>query len=725
MLKTDNFFTSELSAYDEYSEPVQSESSSKVAHTQALTNSLGAELSPELKLHADNPIVWQTWSIQTFELARTCDIPLFVSIGSSSSHWCHIMNKDCFSDIEVAGLLNPGFIPVKIDREERPDIANLFTEVCKVQNGSAGWPLNIFMTPEGRPFFCTTWLPKRTIGKIPGLTDILPRVKWLWVMQREDVERTAFELFRLVGDKFKELGGKSGGKIGKLKAYEALNELRKNFDIRWGGFGRAPKFPDAVKLLYLLKVAQRSNEPSRDQCDALTMSDVTLRRCWRGGIHDHLGGGFSHYAVDQRWHVPHFEKLLCDQAMLLMTVARAEELQQNSFHRLMAEDIIFCITKYFTEDASFSQGFKASIDGDTDEGEGRYYLWTEEEIKAILPEGDVGLFCAAYGVLPSGNFGSELGGSQMGYNVLYEASNVRELAHRYGLKAADVGAKLYECRKKLLDARDKRYPLRSDDKVLMSWNGLMIGALARASVAFEVSEWRDIAERSALFIQKVMPDKSGVWRRRWIAGHAGIDAECEDYAYMLWGTLELYNAAKHFNSGERQLKDWLKLAQTLADTMLEKFYDENNGGLFLTNEDPNLFIRMKSAEDMELLPSANALAAIALNKLAIILEEKKYADYSRKIINNFSHYSLKYPLSCLTMIIADLEYKPVRKKTAPKPAPVPTDEELNREEPEQLSETPPLEAQKPARTTRRTSRTDSQARTERRSARATRRARSS
>lgn len=729
MPNADNIFfrMNDLAAYGEYSEPQPQDSSGQIPASKAeIANLLSGELSPELLQHASNPIAWQTWSPEAFNSARQLDIPVFLSIGYSSEHWCHVMNKECFSDIEVARLMNNAFIPVKLDREERPDLANLFMEVCKIQNGSAGWPLNIFLTPEAIPFFCTTWLPKRTTGQMPGITDILPRVKWLWHMQRRDVERTAEELNEMVREKFSALAGRHGGRIGKVKAFEALNDIRKIFDIKWGGFGPAPKFPEPVKLLFLLKLAEENSGASkRDQADALTMVDITLRRMWRGGIHDHLGGGFSHYAVDERWLVPHFEKLLCDQAMLLLTAAKAQELQGNSFHRLMAEDIIFCITKYFTEDASFSQGFRSSVDGDTPEGEGRYYAWTENEIKKILPESDTGLFCAAYGVLPSGNYAHELTGSQMGYNILYEASNVTELAKRYGLKGSDVGTRLYECRKLLLDARDARYPLRSDNKVLMSWNGLIIGALARASVAFDVSEWRDMAERSALFIQKAFVDKTGTWRRRWINGQLGIEAICEDYAYFLWGIIELYKAAKHFNAGERQLNDWLKLAQNLADVMLEKFFDEKNGGLYLMIEAPNVFIRMKSAEDMSLLPSANSLASIALNELAVILEEKKYSDYARKIINNFSHYVHDNPLSSLTMIIADLMYKPVKKKPEPKPAPVPTDEELNREEPVlEAPEAPVPETVRQPRASRRNARTEASSSRERRSARSNRRSRS-
>ncbi|MBR0094730.1 MAG: thioredoxin domain-containing protein, partial [Synergistaceae bacterium] len=353
------------------------------------------------------------------------------------------------------------------------------------------------------------------------------------------------------------------------------------------------------------------------------------------------------------------------------------------------------------------------------EGEGRYYLWNEDELKKILPEGDAGLFCAAYAVLPSGNFGNELAGSQMSWNILYEASTVNDLAKRYNIKGAEVGRRLYECRKILLEVRDKRYPLASDNKILMGWNGLAIGALARASVAFEQSEWRDIAERAALFIQKNFPEKNNSenWLRCWINGHAGLDAIAEDYAFLLWGIVELYKAAKHFNAGEKQLSDWLKTAQTLADIMIKKFWDERNGGLYLSIENaPNIFIRMKSAED-NALPSANAFAAIALNELAMILEEKNYSDYARKIIGCFSHYAAENTLACLSLLTADMMWAPVKKKPAPAPEPVhvPTDEELNAEEPEPEAapEAKPETDRRAARASRRSARAGASDRAER------------
>lgn len=702
-----------LSAYGEYSEEIRIKSAEKVFIP---VNHLGNEPNIYLNRQARSPIGWYSWGTEAFDTARREDRPIFLNIGYSSSHWCSVMDTQCFMNPEVAGLMNDSCIPVRVDREDYPDIDSLFMEICRIQNGSAGWPLNIFLTPEGRPFFCTTWLPRHPQGKMPGITEILPRVKWLWMMQRDVIYREADALSLSVKERFDVLSGiRKGGRITKGIAYTAIDDMRRVFDVRWGGFGHVPKFPEAQKLIFLLDQAKNSTD-DRTKSDAFTMTDITLRRMWRGGIHDHLGGGFSRYAIDERWLVPHFEKLLCDQAMILLAASKAQEIKQNSFHRLVAEDIIFSVTRDFLDNTSYSQGFRSAIDGDTYDGEGRYYLWTEEEIKRILPEGDAGLFCAAYAVLPGGNFGNEVAGAQIGWNILYEASTVTDLAKRYGIRPADVGGRLAECRTRLLEARDKRYALNSDNKILMNWNGLMIGSLAYSSVAFEQSEWKDIAERTALFIQKSMKDKSGNWLHRWIDGKAEINATLEDYAYFLWGIVELCKSSKHFSAGEKQLNDWLNCAKELADVMIAKFWDEKYGGFYMSSgDDKNIYIRMKSAEDMNSLPSPNAFASSALNDLAIILEEKNYSDYARKINECFSLNARDNPLSCLSLITSALSWKPVKKKPEPEPKPVPTDEELNREEPEITNETEQTEidTKKSSRSSRRSLRAERNERSER------------
>ena len=619
-------------------------------------NRLGGETSPYLLQHAGNPIGWYPWGDEAFEAARREDKPVFLSIGYSSCHWCHVMERECFSDLEVADLMNDACIAIKVDREERPDLDGLFMEICHIQNGSGGWPLNLFLTPEGKPFFAATWLPKRTTGQMPGLTDILPRVKWLWAMQREDVLRGADSLAGALAARLKFTAGRRS-RVGAVTVREALNELRDLFDSQWGGFGFAPKFPAVPRLLFLLEQARSPAiaEPERDELFA--MADLTLRRMWRGGIHDHLGGGFARYATDEQWIVPHFEKMLADQALLLLTAALAHEIRPDPFYRAMAEDIAGCVQRDFTAPESC---FWTSLDADSEEGEGLYYLWTEEEVRRLLPERDFGLFCAAYAILPGGNFGHELTRMQTGQNILYEASTVPELSRRYGLRPPEVAKRLARGRAALLEARSRRRSPARDDKVLMDWNGLMIGALARASTVFEQPDWRLAAERAALFLQKILPDPKGSWRRRYRNGVAGVPALPGDYAALLWGIMELHRAAAAADVRKKQLRDWLRCAETLAGKLTEEFRDPEDGGLFLSAaDDPHIFLRCKTACD-DAAPSANALAALGLAELGLALGERSYMQQAREIVSCFARAAALHPLEHLSLIAAAGSLKAVK-----------------------------------------------------------------
>ncbi|MDR1977683.1 MAG: thioredoxin domain-containing protein, partial [Synergistaceae bacterium] len=562
-------------------------------------NRLANEKSPYLLQHAHNPVDWYPWGKDAFQRAREEEKPIFLSIGFASCHWCHVMEKECFDDEEVAELLNDTCVSIKVDREERPDLDALFMEICQIQNGNGGWPLNLFLTPEGEPFFAATFLPKRTIGKMPGLADVTPRVKWLWLMQREDVLRGAKSLVETL---VARTTFASGGQLGSLQVKGALKELKNMFDGIWGGFGFAPKFPCAPRLLFLLEYARGNTGPESEE--VLSMVNLTLRKMWSGGIHDHLGGGYARYATDERWVVPHFEKMLYDQAMLLWVATAAYEIDADDFYRKFAEDVVGCLTRDF---ASPEACFWASLDADSDGEEGKFYQWTEEEVRKTLPQGEAGIFCATYAVLPGGNFMHEMTGMQMGCNVLYEAVAYTEVARRYGLRAPELVTRLENDRRILLEARNKRPKPHVDDKVLMDWNGLTIGALARAGRVFEKKEWSLSAERAALFLQKVLVDPKGAWRRRYRAKEAAIPALTGDYASLMWGVMELYESA----ATDKQKKDWLRYATNLAAKMEENFWDEPRGGFFLSAADEaHVFLRRKAALD-DAVPSANAMAMMA------------------------------------------------------------------------------------------------------------------
>ena len=609
-------------------------------------NRLSGEKSPYLLQHARNPVDWYPWGQEAFDRAQQEDKPIFLSIGYSSCHWCHVMERECFDDAEVADLLNDTCIAIKVDREERPDLDSLFMEICQIQNGNGGWPLNLFLTPQGEPFFAATYLPKRTIGKMPGLADVTPRVKWLWLMQREDVLRGAKSLVETLTARS---AFAPGGQIGSLQAQTVLKELKNAFDGTWGGFGTAPKFPCAPRLLFLLEYAHANSGPEREE--ALSMVSLTLHKMWTGGIHDHLGGGYARYATDERWIVPHFEKMLYDQALLLWVAAAAYEVDANDFYRRFAEDIVGCVTRDFTSPESC---FWTSLDADSEGEEGRYYRWSEEEIRAVLPQGDAGVFCAAYAILPGGNFMHEMTGRQRGDNVLYEAVSYTEVARRYGLRAPELFKRLENDRRVLLEVRNRRSKPALDDKVLMDWNGLMIGALAYAGRVFERKEWLLSAERAALFLQKVLVDPKGNWRRRYRVKEAAIPALPGDYSAMMWAVMQLYEST----SMEKQKRDWLRYAENLAAKLEESYWDESKGGLFLSAaSDPLIFLRRKAAAD-DAAPSANAMAMMAYVSLGKALpDNKKYTGMAKAIGACFARIANLQPIEHISLLVASMKLK--------------------------------------------------------------------
>ena len=614
-------------------------------------NRLSNEKSPYLLQHAHNPVDWYPWGKEAFEKAREEDKPIFLSIGYSSCHWCHVMERECFDDTEVAGLLNDACVSIKVDREERPDLDSLFMEICQIQNGNGGWPLNLFLTPQGEPFFAATYLPKRTQGKMPGLADVVPRVKWLWAMQREDVLRGAKSLVDTLTAKSTFA---AGGQLGFFQTKNILKELKNAFDATWGGFGFAPKFPSAPRLLFLLEYARSGVGGDRDE--AFSMVDLTLRKMWNGGIHDHLGGGFARYATDERWIVPHFEKMLSDQAMLLWVAALAHEIKPDDFYLKFASDIVGCVVRDFQSPEAC---FWTALDADSEGEEGTYYLWTEEDIRSILPQGEAGIFCAAYAILPGGNFRHEVTKIQMGHNVLYEAVGIKETAKRYGLRPSDLAKRLENNRRALLDVRNQRKAPHLDDKVLMDWNGLMIGALAYAGRIFEKKEWILGAERAALFLQKVLVDPKGNWRRRYRTKEAALFALPGDYAALMWGVMELYESA----TAEKQKKDWLKYAENLAAKMEENFWDAPQGGLFLSAaDDPYIFLRRKAALD-DAVPSANAMAMMAYIAMGKALDNKKYTGMAKAIGACFARMTNIQPLTHISIMTALMRLQGIKSES--------------------------------------------------------------
>ena len=601
----------DLTAYGEYTEPENRTYRPQGAITP----------SPIFRVHEADPVHWHTWGQEAFTLAMTHDMPVFLSIQCITEHWCHVMNRECFSDTEVAEMLNATCINIILDMDEYPEVYRKYQALCVKQNGSSGLPLNIFMTPEGHAFFCTTWLPKRAIGAVPGFTDIIPRIRWLWHVQRNDVYRTSREL------NTPEQRVKRHMKLTHHKALEALRRTWRTWDTQ--------KLP-LRELLFLAGLKDT---------DAHMMLDRTLRQLWRSPTHDHLGGG---YFSSQG------QKLLRDNALMLYI---ASCMENSTFTRLVAEDIAQALTEGFT----YAQAFRTG----TGDMTGKYYLWTEDEITALLGEWS-SLFMSAYGALPAGNMRAG-----MNMNELYEASSVGSLSSGYGLHAGDVVSRLDECRKILHTSRHMRTGLIMDDKLTMSTNGIAIAALAQASETFTHPEWRELAEKTALWVMKTLKDY-----RVWTEGSAYIPQIYDDYACFLWGIMELLKRT----DGQKQKDDYVKNAQVLAEKIIAI--------------DPAI----------NEYSEAYAISARMMTELGIILHEKKYTDYARKIIDTYSAQANITPLDYLTLITSATHWKSAKPKPEEKPKPEPpkpvmTDEELNRPEPE--SEPEPRPTPRARRTERR------------------------
>ena len=593
-------------------------------------NLLGEEKSPYLLQHADNPIHWLSWGEEAFRRAREEDRPLFVSIGYSTCHWCHVMERESFSDQEVANLLNDACVPVKVDREERPDVDGVFMAVCQMMNGNCGWPLNVILTPDGLPFFAASYLPKRGSAGRPGMVDMIPRVKWLWRTQREQVEQSAAS----IRDSLAENDAPGTGPCpGAAQAKAAFEELLGAYDREWGGFTKAPKFPMATWLLFLARYWKRFGDDR-----ALEMADSTLIRLWSGGIRDHLGGGVSRYATDRRWILPHFEKMLYDQALLLYTLAELHEGRPSPFYEEFAYDLAGFVLK----DLLSPEGaFYSAVDADSEGEEGKYYLWTEDEIRSLLPPEEAGIFLYAYGVLRGGNFKNEVTGRILGDNVLHRAASSGEIAGRFDLDPEEAEALLAACRARLLEARNKRPAPMVDDKILTDWNGLMIAALARSGAAFGRSEWAEAAEKAARFIDQKLRDKKGGLLHRYRDGEKAITAFLDDHAFFAWGLTELGEAL-----GKRE---YMQSAARLMDRLLSDFGDKEGGFFFHDGGDKNLFLRKKDAYD-GVMPSGNGVAMELLVRLAVPAGRKGFRAEARRLGAVFSERAAKYPLSHVHLI---------------------------------------------------------------------------
>lgn len=592
-------------------------------------NRLAMEKSPYLLQHADNPVNWYPWKEEAFAKARDEDKPIFLSIGYSACHWCQVMEEESFRDEEVAELLNKHFVSIKVDREERPDIDNVYMTVCQAMTGSGGWPLSIIMTPDRKPFFAGTYFPKNPRRGLPGLLNILGQVADLWQRDRTALVTT--------GDRVAEAVGNAAGigHAGELDA-EILQKAYQNFRVRFdeahGGFGKAPKFPSPHNLSFLLRWWLRTG----DQL-SLRMVEQTLDAMRWGGIYDHLGFGFHRYSTDERWHIPHFEKMLYDQALLTIAYVEAYQATGDERYRKVADEIITYVMRDLT---SPDGAFYSSENADSEGEEGKFYTWTHGEIIRILGEKRGGRFCRFYGVDEAGNLTD-------GKSVLRRSRSLPDAARDMGIAPDELGEELEGSREELLSHRKLRARPSLDDKILTDWNGLMIASLAKASQAFGDERYAETAEMAARFIMRNLREGDGGLLHRYRDGEAAIPAFLDDYAFFTWGLIELYEAT--FKT------EYLREALTLTDRMIELFWDESDGGFYFTATDgEKLLLRAKEAYDGA-IPSGNSVAALNLLRLGRMAMRDDLEKKADQLFQSFGEMVSKNP-SYFSQLLTALDF---------------------------------------------------------------------
>ncbi len=581
-------------------------------------NHLIGESSPYLQQHAHNPVDWYPWSEEAFALARMQDRPIFLSIGYSTCHWCHVMEKESFADAEVAEALNDTFIAIKVDREERPDIDAIYMQAAQTMNGSGGWPLNVIMTPDRQPFYAATYLPKHSRFGHIGIIELAGRISELWRHDRQRIERSAASLTAAVQ---RGVALHAPGDVDSKAVGKACRQLAGSFDRVRGGLGEAPKFPSPHRLLFLLRYGALEQQP-----DATAMAVETLRAMQRGGIHDQLGGGFHRYSTDAEWLLPHFEKMLYDQAMLLIAYSEAWQVT----HDATLADTARGIATYLLRDMQHEQGgFYAAEDADSEGVEGKFYVWSEAEVRRLLGR-DADAFIRAYGIEKDGNFIDEAKGRKTGDNILHLGDST------------DAGRFAAE-RARLLEARSKRARPFRDDKILSDWNGLAIAALAIGGRILNDPAMIEAAGKAATFVLTHLQD-DGVLLHSWRDGRAGIDGHLNDYAAMIWGLTELYES--DFDP------DWLEHAQRLNRAMIERFRAPG-GSFYMTAAGNNLIARPVESFDGA-LPSGNALAMHNLLRLSRLTGDAGLEEQAAAVARHFSGMIGQAPSAMTHMLSAVL-----------------------------------------------------------------------
>ncbi len=604
--------------------------------THKYTNELANEKSPYLLQHAHNPVQWRAWNDAAFEAARREDKPIFLSIGYATCHWCHVMEHESFEDEGVANILNDHYIAIKLDREERPDIDAAYMEVCQAMTGRGGWPLTIIMMPDKKPFFSGTYFPKRSSHGRAGLVDILEKIAGLWAHERSKIVESSAYIYNTLQQRAEE---DFYAEFSPEILSSTVDIFRQNYDDVFGGFRQSPKFPSPHQLCFLLRRYAQTHDET-----ILEMVTTTLTKMRMGGIFDHVGFGFHRYSTDERWFLPHFEKMLYDQAWLTIAYTEAYQVTRNPLFRQTAGEIL----EYVDECLTSPEGaFYSAEDADSEGVEGKFYVWKYKEILEVLGADDTLIFSEIYGIDESGNFHDEATGAPVTDNIPHLKISLAEYAESHSYELQWLENKLQVMRVTLWKKRLKRIRPLLDDKILTDWNGMMIAALAKAAAAFQEPKYVARAERAWQFIQSKMITSSGELLHRYRDSEASIHGFLDDYAALAFGLFELYQA-----TGEQE---YLIHSTKLMELLLEKFEDEK-GGLYQTEilREATPFSRQKQVYDGA-IPSGNSMAVVTMMKLGTLLQHKEMTASALRALHAFGKQINSYSAG-FTWLLTALDF---------------------------------------------------------------------
>ncbi len=589
------------------------------------TNRLARETSPYLRQHQHNPVDWYPWGAEALEHARRDDRPILLSIGYSACHWCHVMERESFENEEIAALMNGSFVNIKVDREERPDLDHIYMNAVQMMTGHGGWPLTVFLTPAGEPFYGGTYFPPDDRHNMPGFRRVLTSIAAAYRERPQDVRETVGKLIQ--GLQRLDAYQTSDEALVEQTVIHAAESLAQAYDSEHGGLGRAPKFPNESAFALFLRVHHATGERR-----FLDMATHTLRQMARGGMYDHLGGGFHRYSVDERWLVPHFEKMLYDNAQLVCLYLDTYQAAGDPFFAAVAGDILEYVRREMRHPEG---GFYSSQDADSEGEEGKFFVWTPEEVREVLGDRDADLFCRYYDITDFGNF--------EGSNILHPTLEIEPLARLFGLDVEETRRRLEEARARLFERRERRVKPGLDDKVLTAWNALMIGAFARAAEVLGESRHLAVAREAADFVFRRLW-QNGRLRSTFKDGEAKLNAYLDDHAFLASALLDLFEAS--------QDAQHLRRAAEVTEVMIAHFWDDRGGGFYFTSDDhEELIVRSKPAFDGS-IPSGNSVAASALLRLHFYTGEGRYMDLAEKLLRLFHAAMRQQPFGFANMLCA-------------------------------------------------------------------------